>query len=89
MLTELHPALEISLVVAVPTLVALWGKHTFVLRQSCELERHKCSKNICKKIEELKAGQLKMFEFVQQTQHTLGRVEQYMEDHNGNKAARP
>ena len=84
MLTELHPVIEISLLAGIPALVALWGKHTFVSKNDCVREQDRCSAHICKKVDEIKAGQAQLFRHMQKNERLLGRIEQYMEEHRGN-----
>ena len=80
MLTHLHPGIQLTLVLAVPTLVALWGKHTFVHKRECEHSQSKCVTAICGKVDDIKKGQESMVLYVQRTERTLGRIEQYIAD---------
>ncbi len=74
-----------SLAVITTGLFGFWAKQKFVTKDECNNGQSKCSTAICKKIDELKVGQVEVFKYMRENERLMGRIEQYMSDNGGDK----
>ena len=63
------------------TIVGIVGKNYFITKKECREEQDQCQKQVCKKIDELKEDQRRIFDKLDGIAGDMGAVKQYMQDH--------